>query len=255
MSFDVAAEAYDRFMGRYSIPLAEEFLATAGAPARGAALDVGCGPGALTGALVARYGAPAVAAIDPTPAFVAAARSRYPGADVREADAEALPFPDGAFDATLAELVVHFMADPAAGMGEMVRVTRSGGVVAACVWDFSGGRAPQSLFFEALGMVVDGVDDESDRVGARRGDLATLLTDAGCVDVVETELSVTVRYAGFDEWWDPYTLRVSPAGVQLARLSDEQRAEVRAGCAERLPAGPFEITAMAWSARGLAPAR
>src|SRR6185437_6338669 len=101
--------------------------------------DVGCGPGALTGELVRRVGADAVAAVDPSPGFVEAARQRHPGVDVRRAEAERLPFEDGSFDAALAQLVVHFMTDPATGIGEMRRVTRRGGVVAACVWDHAGG--------------------------------------------------------------------------------------------------------------------
>jgi hypothetical protein len=132
----------------------------------------------------------------------------------------------------------------------MVRVTRPGGVVAACVWDFSGGRAPQTLFFTALASVVTGIDDESQRVGARRGDLVALLTGAGCTAVAESELTVAVEYATFDEWWTPYTLGVSPAGRQLAALSEQDRVAVRARCRELLPSAPFTIKATAWSARG-----
>ncbi len=105
-------------------------------------LDVGCGPGALTGELVARAGASHVSAVDPTEGFVAAAGERHPGVDVRRAGAEELPFADGEFDASLAQLVVHFMADPARGLAEMARVTRPNGVVSACVWDFAGGQSP-----------------------------------------------------------------------------------------------------------------
>src|SRR6478609_1938776 len=180
MSFDVAAEAYDRFMGRYSRPLAELFVESARLPPDGRALDVGCGPGALTEQLAARFGETEVAGVDPSESFVAAAAARHPWADIRHGVAEHLPFDDDTFDATLAELVVHFMTDAAAGAREMVRVTRAGGVVAACVWDFAGGRAPQTLFFTALGAVVAGIDDETNRVGARSGDLGALLTEAGC---------------------------------------------------------------------------
>ncbi|MGN6426791.1 MAG: class I SAM-dependent methyltransferase [Leifsonia sp.] len=257
MSFDdVAAASYDSFMGRYSTPLAALFADSAGLPDgglpyAGRVLDVGSGPGALTAVLAARYGASAVAAVDPAEAFVAALHARLPGVDARVGAAEALPFPDGTFDAALAALVVHFMADPRQGVRELARVAVPGGTVAACVWDFAGGRAPQSLFFGALADVVEGVDDETDRVGARGGDLAALLEEAGCADVRETELTVRIRYAGFDDWWEPYTLGVSPAGRQLAALSGDDRERVRALCRERLPAGPFEVSATAWSASGL----
>ena len=103
-------------------------------------LDVGCGPGALTTELVARLGAASVSAVDPSEPFVAAVRARHPGIEIQLAAAEALPYDNGVFDAALAQLVVHLMADPAAGLREMVRVTRTDGVVAACVWDFAGGK-------------------------------------------------------------------------------------------------------------------
>ncbi|MBN9450283.1 MAG: class I SAM-dependent methyltransferase [Bosea sp.] len=169
MSFDVAAEAYDRFMGRFSQPLAEEFATWARLPESGRALDVGCGPGALVAVLATRLGERSVSAIDPSASFVAAARERFPAADVREASAEDLPFPDASFDATLAALVVHFMTDAAVGVREMVRVTRPGGVVAACVWDFAGGRAPQTAFFRSLSTVADDGD------GISPDDLARVL--------------------------------------------------------------------------------
>ena len=141
MSFFVGADAYDRFMGRYSILLAPSFADLAGISAGQRVVDVGCGPGALTAELVARVGPEAVAAIDPSDAFVDAMRERHPGVDVRQAAAEDLPFEDRAFDAALAQLVVHFMTDPVAGLHEMARVVRPGGVVAACVWDHAGGKA------------------------------------------------------------------------------------------------------------------
>ena len=133
MSFDVGADAYLRFMGRYSEPLAVAFADLAGTADRQSALDVGCGPGALTAELVRRLGSPVVSAVDPSQSFVAAARERLPGVDVRMAAAERLPFGDGVFDLVLAQLVVHFMADPIAGLGEMGRVARRGATVAACV--------------------------------------------------------------------------------------------------------------------------
>ncbi len=192
-----------------------------------------------------------MAGVDPSESFVAAAAARHPWADIRHGVAEHLPFDDDTFDATLAELVVHFMTDAAAGVREMVRVTRPGGVVAACVWDFAGGRAPQSLFFAALGSVVTGIDDESHRVGARAG-RPRCAPARGRLHARSRrrELTVEVPYAGFDEWWTPYTLGVSPAGAQLAALPDLERDAVRARCAELLPDGPFTVTATAWSARG-----
>lgn len=253
MSFNVAGEAYDSFMGRYSVPLAPAFAAWAGVARPARALDVGCGTGALTRALVDRLGSHAVTGVDPSPSFVAAARSRLPGVDIRPASAESLPFPDHVYDATLAELVVHFMTDAALGTREMVRVTRPGGLVAVCVWDFVGGRAPQTRFFAALRAVARGVEDETQRAGARRGDLESLLRRAGCVDVERGELSVEVGYDGFDDWWEPFTLGVAPAGRQLAALAEEDRERVRAEARRLVPDGPFVVRATAWAARGRVP--
>ena len=148
MSFAVPADAYDRFMGRYSTRLAPLFADFAGVQGGQRALDVGCGPGALTGVLVDRLGAEAVTAVDPSESFVAAVRDRYPDVDVGRAPAEDLPFGDEEFDLALAQLVVHFMADPVAGLREMARV---GGSVTACVWDHgSAGKGPLSVFWEAV---------------------------------------------------------------------------------------------------------
>src|SRR6188474_2241406 len=119
MSFDVAAASYDRFMGRYSVLLAPQMADFAGIEAGQRVLDVGCGPGALTAVLADRLGPGAVSAADPSEPFVAAARARNPGVDVVRASAEALPFADGTFDTTLAQLVVHFMSDPVTGLAEM----------------------------------------------------------------------------------------------------------------------------------------
>ena len=254
MTFDVAAEAYDGFMGRYyTMPLAPVFADAAKIPTGGRVLDVGCGTGALTRVLIDRFGPDQVAGVDPSVSFVAAAAERFPWTDIRHGAAEALPFDDDTFDATLAQLVVHFMTDAAAGVREMIRVTRPGGIVAACVWDFAGHRAPHSVFFDVLTSVADGIDDQSGRVGVQGGDLPTLLRDAGCVDVTETEVTVTAGYSGFDEWWSSYRLGVAPAGRQLAALSESDRERVRTRCAELFPSGPFTIVATAWSARGLAP--
>ena len=253
MGFDVAASAYDRFMGRYSAQLAAPMADLAGVAPGNRALDVGCGPGALTAELVARLGPDAVTAADPSASFVAAARERLPGVEVVEAPAEELPFADGAFDAALAQLVVHFMADPVAGLGEMLRVTRPGGSVVACVWDLAGGRAPLSAFWKAVRSLEVVMRDESGRPGTGDGDLVALLEAAGAHDVTQHELSVVMHHETFDDWWEPYELGVGPAGEQVARMPQERRAALRERCREVLPAAPFTLESVAWAARGLAP--
>ena len=154
VSFEVAGEAYDRFMGRYSQPLAVRFADLLEVTAGQRALDVGCGPGAFTAPLVDRLGADQVSAIDPSAPFVETCRARFPGVDVRRGAAESLPWDDDSHDVSGACLVVHFMTDPVGGVSEMKRVTREGGWVGATVWDLAGSRAPMAPLWTAFAEVA-----------------------------------------------------------------------------------------------------
>ena len=249
MSFSVKADSYDRFMGRYSIQLAAQLADLAGIARGQRVLDVGCGPGALTGELVRRVGAAAVSAVDPSEPFVAAAQERHPGVDVRRASAEDLPFPDRTFDAALAQLVVHFMADPVVGLTEMARVTRLDGVVAASVWDHEG-RGPLTPFWRAARELDPAIEGESRLPGVREGHLAELMAAAGLRDVEASAAFAQVEHATFEEWWEPYTHGVGPAGSYVASLDVERRIVLRETCRARLPAAPFTVTSRAWAARG-----
>jgi SAM-dependent methyltransferase len=249
MSFDVPAEAYLQFMGRFSEPLAAEFVRYAGVPDGARVLDVGCGPGVLTERLVARFGAASVSAIDPSPPFVEATTSRFPGVDVRLGVAETLPYDDDWFDAALAELVVHFMTDPVAGLREMGRVTRPRGVVAACVWDNAGAGGPLSLFWRAAQEIDRSAPGEADRAGSRDGQLGELAEAAGLLDVESSSLTVHVPFASYDAWWAPYELGVGPAGDFLASVDAGTRLRIRERCAELLPEPPFAQAASAWCVR------
>jgi SAM-dependent methyltransferase len=248
----LAADAYGRFMGRYSEPLADQFVDWAGVQPGDRVLDVGAGPGALTARLVERVGAASVRALDPSPPFVAALRERCPGVEVLQGPAEAIPVADDAVDAALAQLVVHFMTDPVAGLREMARVSVPGGVVAASVWDVSGGRAPMSDFLRAVRGRVGGAPEESGQQGTHEGELVDILAAAGLSDVEGGELTVAVHYDTFEEWWEPYTLGVGPAGDHVAGLDDAGREALRQRCREVLPPAPFDISATAWCARGRA---
>jgi SAM-dependent methyltransferase len=252
VTFAVAADAYDRFMGRYSAPLAPQLADLAAVAPGQRALDVGCGPGALTAELARRVGPASVAAVDPSEPFVTAARERHPGVDVRRSAAEELPFADDAFDAALAQLVVHFMADPVGGLREMARVTRPGGVVAACVWDHAGGAGPLSVFWETARALDPSVVDEGRLAGAREGHLAELLAEAGLRELESTTLVVDVEHPTFAEWWEPFELGVGPAGSYAAGLEEERREELRERCRAELPPAPFTVRATAWAARGRA---
>ncbi|WKG02176.1 class I SAM-dependent methyltransferase [Mycolicibacterium sp. HK-90] len=246
MSFDVPPDAYTRFMGRYAEPLAKVFVEFSGVGAGDEVLDVGCGPGALTAHLLS-VGAD-VAAIDPSPPFVDAVRAGYPDVDVRQGVAEELPYDADSFDAALAQLVVHFMPDPVAGIGQMARVTRSGGVVAACVWDGpTGALAP---FWDAVHLIDPEAEDEALLSGAHRGHLTEIFEAAGLRAVAERPIAVDVVHPTFEEWWEPYTFGVGPAGDHVRRLDDDGRARLASVAREQLGAGPFTVTATAWAARG-----
>lgn len=250
MSFDVAAASYDEFMGRYSRLLSPQMVELAGIEPGDRVLDVGCGTGSLVTELVNLLGAAAVAGVDPSETFVDAARQRHPDVRIELATAEALPFEEHSFDATLAQLVVHFMTDPVAGIGEMRRVTRPGGTVAVSVWDFAGGHAPLSLFWDVARELDPTAVDESKLAGVREGHLVELCDAAGLRNVTETSLEISLGHAGFDEWWEPYTGGVGPAGSYLKSLPVDSQEALRRRCHAALPEGPFAVTARAWAVRG-----
>jgi SAM-dependent methyltransferase len=246
--FQTTGDAYDAYMGRYSVPLAPSFAAAAGVRRGWAVLDVGCGPGALTALLVEQLGAAAVSACDPSAPFVAECARRLPGIDVRAGRAEALPFGDGAFDAALAQLVLQFVTDAPAAAAELRRVVRPGGVVAACVWDLEGGMEMLHRFWEAA-IAVDpaapGQAQTAPRGGA--GELVDLFESAGLVDCVETTLTVSSTYADGDALWTGFAAGIGSAGSYCAALPDGQREAVRVELLRRLdaPTGPFTLTATA----------
>lgn len=255
MGFDGTAVDYDRFMGRYSAGLSAPFADFAGVRRGQRVLDVGCGPGALTGELVARLGASSVAGVDASPSYVASARERFPGVRIELAQAGALPFSDADFDAALAQLVVHFMADPVHDLGEMARVTRVDGVIAACVWDHAGGTSPLSRFWDVLSSLDPGAPSEAALPGTREGQLAEYLSGAGLVDITQTMLTVRVLHPTFDDWWEPYLRGAGPVGAYIDSLDTEGRERLERTLRAEMPDAPFEIGGSAWAARGTVAAR
>jgi ubiquinone/menaquinone biosynthesis C-methylase UbiE len=255
VEFTAAAEKYDRFMGRYTRTLAPALVDAAGVVEGMSVVDVGCGPGGLADVLADRVGEERVAAIDPAPQFVGACRERHPAADVREGVAEKLPWDNDSFDAALSCLVIGFMRDPDQGVREMARVTRPGGTVAACMWDIPGGGMTMlSTFWQAARRVDPEVAGERRLAGVARGDIAERFRRAGLGDVEDGELEASVDYASFEDFWEPFTFGVGPAGQYLSSLTAEQRDGVREACRQALPDGSFTLTARAWYARGTAPA-
>jgi ubiquinone/menaquinone biosynthesis C-methylase UbiE len=249
--FVVAADGYDRLMGRYLPTLGPAFADAAGITAGQRVLDVGCGPGGLTSEIARRVGADSVAAIDPSPPFVEACQARHPGVDVRIGVAEQLPFTDAEFDATIACLVVGFMSDAHAGIREMARTTKPGGTVAACFWDVAHMPAIQT-FWRAAAEIDPSRTGEVARLGSREGDLAALLANSGLRDVHESVLPAAAEYHDFDDWFSPITEGIGPAGAYYRTLDDHHRAAIRRVCERMLgnPERPFVLAARAWCARG-----
>jgi hypothetical protein len=173
---------------------------------------------------------------------------------VRTGVAEELPWPDAQFDTALACLVVGFMRDPDLGLKEMARVTRPGGTVAACMWDtVTGGMTMLQIFWDAARRVEPAAPGEAALAGTSEGDLAVRLTQAGLKDVTSGVLTSQARYLGFDDFWEPFTLAVGPAGHYLRSLSPGQQAEVREACRRQVPDGLFTLPARAWYASGVVP--
>jgi ubiquinone/menaquinone biosynthesis C-methylase UbiE len=253
--FQVPAEAYDRWVGRYSLPLAAALIDFAGVEPGMKALDVGCGPGALSSALVGRLGAMNVYAVDPSEPFLEAFRTRLPGVNALHASAESLPFPDAEFDAVLSQLVVNFMNDPHAGVREMSRVTRAGGIVAACVWDYGGEMRLIRAFWDSAREVAPergAAADESNMKLRAEGELAELWEQLGLSEVRAGELVVTAGYESFDDLWSPLSSGIGPAGAFWKTLDEPARAALYDDLRARLGVGdaPFELTARAWAAAG-----
>jgi SAM-dependent methyltransferase len=256
-TFQTTGAAYDAFMGRYSRQLAEVFADAAHVTDGQRALDVGCGPGAMTGVLAARLGASSVAACDPSEPFVAGCRARHPGVDVRLAPAEALPFDDDDFDVALAQLVLHFVSDADAAAREFHRVVRRGGIIGACVWDFAERMEMLRQFWDAALELDENAPDEAKTLRfGREGEIAELFAAAGLVDIEESTLRVSSAYRDFDELWAGFLKGIGPAGAYCVSRPEDQRVALKAKLFERLgtPVGPFTLNAMARAAVGRVPA-
>jgi SAM-dependent methyltransferase len=252
-----AADAYDRHVGRYGATLAAALIEFARIGPGRRALDVGCGPGALTTALAQRLGPANVCAADPSEPFATACGSRLPGVEVVVAAAESLPYPDGGFDAVLSQLVVNFLSDAVAGVREMARVTRPGGVVAACVWDYAGEMTLLRAFWDAAREIdpkgAAAVDEGTTMSWCSEGELAGLWADAGVRELRTGALVARAAYADFDELWAPLPTGVAPSGAYCKSLDDDRRAALREAYRRRLGVGtgPFELTARAWAVAGV----
>jgi SAM-dependent methyltransferase len=255
-TFRATAAAYDRHIGRYGAGLARALCDAAGVREGWSALDVGCGPGALAAELVERLGTERVTAVDPSPPFVVGCRARLPGVRVERAAAEALPFADAGFDCALAQLVVNFMEDPSAGVAEMARVTRPGGIVGAAVWDYAGEMTLLRAFWDAaiaLDPAAAALDEGRTMRFATPDELAALWSGAGLAGVEVRPAVATASYRGFDDLWSGVMAGVAPSGAYVLGLDVDGRAGLADELQGRLgvDAAPFRLDARAWIATGV----
>jgi len=255
-TFRASTDLYGRFVGRYAPSLSAALIEAVGIEPGSRLLDVGCGPGGLATALAAVVGAENVAAVDPSEPFAETCRSRLPGADVRVAAAEELPFEEGSFDGAFAQLVVNFMSDAERGVGEMKRVVKQGGTVAACTWDYADGMTMLRTFWDAARDVAPDEAQQADEGANMRystlPELTGLWQAVGLDDVHGGELQVSADYDDFDDLWAPLPSGLAPAGAFCAALEPELQEALRVAWARRLgdPKGPFSLSARAWYAVG-----
>jgi len=257
------AGGYEQLMGRWSRKLAPRFLDFAGLGPGETVLDVGCGNGSLTLALLEGADLAAIEAIDYSPVFVEAARRRNsdPRVSVRQADACALPFEDGRFDRALALLVLHFVPEAEKAIAEMRRVVRPGGVVAAVVWDHLGGMPGMRMTIDTLAALSEAGRQLRNRYCfqpmMQPGEMRQAFIAQGLREVAETQLIVRMDYAEFDDFWGPIAAGEGPLGKFVGGLPPEElsraTAAVRDAYCSGRPDGPRSFANIAWACRGIAP--
>lgn len=253
-----ASAGYESYMGRWSRLLAGKFIEFAGVKEGERALDVGSGTGSLAAALERALPSVEVVGVDPSAEFVEFARQSCASERARFelGDAQALRFPDAAFDAAMALLVINFVPDHRKALAEMRRVTRAGGKVAACVWDYGAGMQSLRIFWDeavALDPAIAAKDERHMKL-SHAGELGALWESAGLLAVEERALAIEQRFQSFDDYWHPFLGGVGPGGAYVASLSQERRAQLAARLKRRIlaerPDGPFVLPASAWCVKG-----
>jgi SAM-dependent methyltransferase len=258
-----AGDAYERVMGRWSRRLAPLLVRFACVRDGDAVLDVGSGTGALTAAVAAAAPSSRVIGIDPAAPYVGFARAQRPGDSIRfeVGDAQELPFRNASFDRTLSLLALNFIPDPAKALDEMVRVTRTGGTIAAAVWDYGKGMEMLRLFWDEAVALDPATDarDERHMPLSRDGELAALWRGHRLQDVSEGTLAIHMRFSSFDDYWSPFVEKQGPAGGYVAALQADEREQLRVRLRRRLLGGRRDgrivLRACAWAVRGIAPRR
>ena len=256
-----SGDAYEPYVGRWSRLVSRGFVAWLGLPAGLRWLDVGCGTGALSQTILERAAPREVVGVDPSEVYVAHARAHLsdPRASVRVGDAQALPFPDAAFDTVVCGLVLNFVPDKQRALGEMRRVVRGGGTVAAYVWDYAGEMQLMRHFWDAA-VALDPAAlelDEGRRFPICKPDpLAELFRQSGLGEVETRAVDVPTVFRDFDDYWTPFLGGQAPAPGYCMSLTEERRAALRELIRAALPRaadGRIPLVARAWAVKGLNP--
>jgi len=248
------AESYEGYIGRWSRILAPLLVKFSGISDNMRVLDVGCGTGALTAAVLKAHPGCHVTGIDPASGYLAYAEAhRVPGSRFEIGDAQKLRFPAAAFDTCLSLLVFNFIPDPAKALAELRRVTRPGGPIAAAVWDYSDGMRMLREFFDVavkLNPAAEHVDEKHMPL-CKRGELAQLWRSGGLREVDEKPLEFEMSFSSFEDYWKPFLAGQGPAGRYVASLDDPAKRELEQALRRRLQP-PIKLLARAWAARGVA---
>jgi SAM-dependent methyltransferase len=258
-----SGDGYELQMGRHSRSLAPLLIAFAAVREGAKALDVGCGTGNLAVELAGKSAFASIEAFDFSPAYIAYAKAR--GADARinfqEGDACAIPFADGTFDLTLSMLVLAFIPEPQRAVREMVRVTKPGGTVAACMWDLRGGVVFARMFWDTAAILDPNAAElrgkAMSRPITRQGGIAGGFRDAGLQNVQETALTIPMNFSDFEDFWGPFEGRESGFAAYVSGLDGAQKEKLRSALRlaylDGSPDGPRTYFATAWAARGVRP--
>jgi len=257
------AEAYERFMGRWSRQLARLLVRFAGVQDGDDVLDVGSGTGALAAAIAAVAPTSRIVGIDVAAPYVTFAQARETSGLVRfeVGDAQHLRFADGAFDRTLSLLNLNFIPDADQAVREMVRVTRPGGSVVAAVWEYGHGMEMLRVFWDAVVALCPAMDsrDERHMPFCRSGELAALWRTCRLADVSDERLTIEMRFPSFDDYWSPFLEGQGPAGAYVATLPATDRERLRRALQRRLIGDgvdrPIALGGRAWAVRGVVPSR
>lgn len=256
------AEAYERFMGRWSRLLAPRLVEFAGLQEGGRVLDVGSGTGSLASAIAERLGKAHVLGIDPSKEYVAYAVSkrRFPDrVSFEVGDAQHLRFPDATFDAAVSLLVFNFIPDRKRALVELRRVTKGGGRISAAVWDYGVGMRMLRVFWDAAVSIDPAAEklDEKHMPLCRQGELAALWSDGGLRQIEEAPIDIETKFQTFADYWEPFLLGQGPAGAYARRLShdklDALRTDVKARLSVKTENQPFVLPARVWAVRGVVP--